>query len=406
MKSYKRFTIESHQILEQTTANPAKPNTVRRAGRFVRTNLRAGIQSARAQKPSTPIPSTSAPATSRLSSVTSRIPQPIRSAAGPAITGALEYQQRRDAGQSQQRAIGGAFSSLAGYAGGARIGAMAPVPLALKPVTAFLGGMAGQEASQKAYDWAADASRPMRRAISKGTGYDTSSEIQKLRRDIQVRSGAKPVSGPFGGEVGVSGGKVDVGTATRQAQTTVAARETRRQQAQARTPGTVTGSGIRGAGGQTTYSRTPKGAAFVSTGTGTQRRTAQLPSTMLLPGGRVGDLAFRGGKPTYLARPSVEATKQNPLQRFARSANLFGYRDRERAQQSQDVSRAATSTRRYYGQLGISAQKQKQLNPSLNVAPKPKSGITRRPAAAPAVPASTPSQGIAQARERLRMRRG
>jgi len=146
----------------------------------------------------------------------------------------------------------------------------------------------------------------------------------------------------------------------------------RQKQAQAKTPGTIAGSGIRGAGGQSFVTRTPKGAAFVSTGVGKQRKTSQLPSQMLLPSGKVGDLAFKDGRPTYLARPSVEQTKQNPLQRLARSTNLFGYADKEKSQQAQDVSRAAASTRSYYRKLGITPEKQQQLNPAIKpVTPKP-----------------------------------
>lgn len=151
--------------------------------------------------------------------------------------------------------------------------------------------------------------------------------------------------------------------------------QTRQQQAQTKTPGTIAGSGIRGAGGQSFVSRTPKGSAFISTGSGQQRRTAQLPSQMILPSGRVGDLAFKNNKPTYLARPSVEQTKQNLVQRFARATNLFGYKDREKAQQAQDISRATSATRRYYTQLGITPQKQQQLNPAVKPV-KPKTAFS------------------------------
>ena len=141
--------------------------------------------------------------------------------------------------------------------------------------------------------------------------------------------------------------------------------QARQQSSKSGAYGATKGAGVVGAGGQSFVSRTPKGAAFVSTGVGKQRTTAQLPSQMLLPTGKVGDLAFKGGKPTYLARPSIEQTKQNPLQRFARATNLFGYAEKEKAQQAQDINRAAASTKQYYSKLGISQQKQQQLNPAL-----------------------------------------
>jgi hypothetical protein len=148
-------------------------------------------------------------------------------------------------------------------------------------------------------------------------------------------------------------------------------RAARQQQAARRTPGTVAGSGIVGAGGKTTYSRTPQGSAFVSTGTGKQRRTAQLPSQMALPGNRIGDLAFRGGKPTYLTRPSLEQQRQDPVSRFMRTVNPAFKRAEQEAQQ-RNLNRAKANTRQYYGKLGISQQKQQQLNPSLGPAPKTK----------------------------------
>lgn len=435
MKSYKRFTIESHQILEQTTANPAKPNTLRRAGRFVGANLRAGIQSARAQKPSTPIPSTSVPA-NQTSQPSTNVSQPVTQAArtpstiGQRLTRAGSVAGRiglgglvgYDAYEKAQRGdylgsgiSAGAAANVASrrFSQGVQNVSRRAITKPLTSAAVRLGGKPlGKVASRfvPGFQQAYAAKETQERLSNKDYGGAVYSALGGIPGPIGMYAVAKDIerTTPLSKKQqdyknAIMSG--DYGKITKQlaSQRTT---QTRQQQAQARTPGTVTGSGIRGAGGQTIYSRTPKGATFVSTGAGKQRRTAQLPSTMLLPGGRVGDLAFRGGKPTYLARPSVEATKQNPLQRFARSANLFGYRDRERAQQAQDVSRAAASTRRYYGQLGITAQKQKQLNPSLNVAPKPKSGITRRPAAAPAIPASTPSQGVAQARERLRMRRG
>ena len=181
---------------------------------------------------------------------------------------------------------------------------------------------------------------------------------------------------------------------------------TRQQLAKQKQYGATSGAGIRGIGGRTVISKpNEKGAAFISTGVGRQRRTAQLPSTMSLPGGRVGDLAFRGGKATYLARPSIEQQRQDPLSRFARATNLLGFADRERSRQVADVKRAEANTRAYYNRLGVPLSRQNQM-PGLKPQARPATTQTTRPAAAPAVPASTPSQGIAQARERLRMRRG
>lgn len=148
----------------------------------------------------------------------------------------------------------------------------------------------------------------------------------------------------------------------------------RQQLAKTKTPGTVAGSGVVGAGGQSIVSRTPKGATFISTGTGKQRRTAQLPSQMLLPSGRVGDLAFKNNKPTYLARPSLEQQRQDPVSRFQRWANP-AFRQAERDVEARQRRQAAASTRQYYGQLGITPQKQQQLNPAAKPV-KPKTAFS------------------------------
>jgi hypothetical protein len=343
MKSYKVFVTEA-------VAN--RPNET--LSSWFNKNVRAGRIAA-----NRPIVPTS-PAAAASPNIFQRVGNFGKGYRTSAIGAGLDYLQRKQEGQSNIRAAGGALSNLAGFAGGARIGAMVPGPPIVRAATTLAGGLVGGETASKAYDWAAEKSRPARQAISRATGYETSSNINKLAKQIRDKSG----------------GKTDFNAATRQAQSTVASREARQQQAQQRSPGTITGSGVVGAGGKTTYSRTPQGAAFVSTGTGQQRRTAQLPSQMILPGNKIGDLAFKGGKPTYLARPSVEATKQNPLQRFARATNLLGYADKEKQQQQQNINRAKASTREYYGKLGISQQKQQQLNPSLGPAPKTKTGFS------------------------------
>ena len=366
MKSYKRFAIESHQILEQTTANPAKPNTLRRAGRFVRANLRAGIQSARAQTPSTPIPSTSVPATQTASSLaqrsSSRVLPRIASRAGvPAVTalvsGVSEYQRRRAEGESdaeakRNAAIIAGSEAIGGWGGGS--------------IAAGLAAPSGPGAA----------------AAGLGGGWVGSTATGSLARTLLPTPKERK---------------------ERMNQSVVSARQ---QLAKQKQYGATSGAGIRGIGGRTVISKpNEKGAAFISTGVGRQRRTAQLPSTMSLPGGRVGDLAFRGGKATYLVRPSIEQQRQDPLSRFARATNLLGFADRERSRQVADVKRAEANTRAYYNRLGVPLSRQNQM-PGLKPQARPATTQTTRPAAAPAVPASTPSQGIAQARERLRMRRG
>ena len=74
----------------------------------------------------------------------------------------------------------------------------------------------------------------------------------------------------------------------------------------------------------------------------TNGRTVKLPSTRLLKTGQVGDLAYKDGKPVYLARADVSDRIAaddigSKVQRFLglgrySQSNLQKQRDRERAQ--------------------------------------------------------------------------
>lgn len=121
---------------------------------------------------------------------------------------------------------------------------------------------------------------------------------------------------------------------------------------QAATSGTKTyggrqGSAIVGIGGKTTYD-TKKNTIT------TAGRTAQLPKTQILPGGGVGDLAYRGGKPVYLARASMaQRGNQSLLARVSRATGIGGQRERDIATVNRERQQAMQSTLAYRKKLGI-----------------------------------------------------
>jgi hypothetical protein len=275
----------------------------------------------------------------------------LGSVVGPAAnvaTAAMDYKERRDAGQSRQRAAGGALSSLAGYAKGAeygaKLGARVPLPLPIWAKAgggALLGGALGSAGAQTAYDYAADKSRPARQAISKATGFD------KFQQKNELIKNAKP-----------GGGLSNVA----RAQQTVDTRGARQVAAKTGTYGTRQGSALTGIGGKTTTSKDAKGNAFMSTGAGSQRKTVQLAKTQLVRDPKsgkqvVGDLAFKGGKATYLARPSVASRDTSLSARVGRALNIGRYSKAAETQAAkQEYRTALKNTQTYQKKLGITSK--------------------------------------------------
>lgn len=258
--------------------------------------------------------------------------------AGPAVnvaTAAMDYKERRSAGQSRQRAAGGALSSLAGYAKGAQLGAQLgaklPVPLPMWAKAgggALIGGSLGSAGTQAAYDYAVDKTRPARQAVAKATGFD---------KFQQTQAAFKPGSGLSGLE---------------KARQTVDTRAARQVAAKAGTYGARQGSAIVGPG-------TPL------------KKPVTLPSTQLVRDPktgqqRVGDLAYRtvnGQKQaTYLARPSVSSRDTSLAARVGRALNIGRYSKAAETQAAkQEYRTALKGTQQYQKQLGITPEKAKAL---------------------------------------------
>lgn len=168
----------------------------------------------------------------------------------------------------------------------------------------------------------------------------------KSPEDKPIRVGAAK----SGGQVipvrwGSVAGERRVGTPAQSA-SAQAVQQSRRIASKANVYGATKGSGIVGTGGPTTFNQK---ANTVTTG----GKTVQLPKTQVLPGGRVGDLAYKGGKATYLARPSIASRDTNLFSRISRATGIGGQRERDAAAANRERQQAMQNTLRYRQQLGI-----------------------------------------------------
>lgn len=264
----------------------------------------------------------------------------LGSLVGPAATvatGVMDYKARREVGQSRARAAGGAVASGAGWAKGAQMGASLasklpiPNPIAKAAVIGaggLAGGIAGDTAASAAYDYAANKSRPARQAVAKATGFD---------KFQQKQAAFKPGSGLSG---------------LAKAQQTVDTRGARQVAAKAGTYGARQGSALTGVGGSTTVNR--QAGTLTSGG-----KTAKLSSTQLVRDPktgqqRVGDLAYKGGKAVYLARPSIQSRDTSLAARVGRALNIGRYSKAAETQAAkQEYRTALKGTQQYQKQLGI-----------------------------------------------------
>ena len=131
-----------------------------------------------------------------------------------------------------------------------------------------------------------------------------------------------------------------------------ASRSSRQVAAKSGQYGARYGSAVTGGGGNTFVSRNAKGNAFISTGGGRNRVTTQLAKTQLVRDPKtgkqvVGDLAFRGGKATYLARPSIASRDTNLWSRFSRWSGIGGQRQADAAAAKKEYRTALANTQRY-----------------------------------------------------------
>ena len=122
------------------------------------------------------------------------------------------------------------------------------------------------------------------------------------------------------------------------------------------------GTAIKGIGGQTTFSqKKPGGPAFMSTGSGTQRKTVQLAKTGVVQRGgqsTAGHLAFKGGQAVYKAGPSAQSlakTSSNPLERVGRTLFAGAYKKHDAAKAQQALQKARQNDAARNKKLGVKA---------------------------------------------------
>jgi hypothetical protein len=164
---------------------------------------------------------------------------------------------------------------------------------------------------------------------------------------------AGAVIGGIGGYVAGSGlGKKTFDTVAGATGKEKAAMATANRQKQA-------GSAVKGIGGKTTFD-TKKNT--ITTGSGAQRKTAQLAKTGVVQrGGQsvAGNLAFKGGKAVYKAGPSAQSlakTSSNPLERIGRTLAPGAYKKSDAANAAKKLATARSSDAARNKALGVKSK--------------------------------------------------
>jgi hypothetical protein len=193
---------------------------------------------------------------------------------------------------------------------------------------------------------------------SKGSGW-----LRSLAKGAVVAAGGAAggaggsVAGPVGTVAGAVGGSMAAGKAF---DTVAGANAVERKAIATANRKSQSGGEIKGIGGPTSFSqKKPGGAAFISTGSGPQRRTAQLAKTSVVtgPGGKqeVGNLAFKDGKAVYKRADtkSLAQTSSNPLERIGRTIAAGAYKDNDAKLAATKLATARTSDATRNQKLGV-----------------------------------------------------
>ena len=189
---------------------------------------------------------------------------------------------------------------------------------------------------------------------SKGSGW-----LRSLAKGATVAAGgalggaAGTGAGPVGTFAGATGGAMaaskafDVAAGANAKERKAIATANRKGQA---------GGAIKGIGGKTTFDTNKN---TITTGTGAQRKTAQLGKTSVItgPGGKqeVGNLAYKGGKAVYKRSDtkSLAQTSSNPLERIGRSLFAGAYKKSDAANAAKKLATARQSDTARNKALGV-----------------------------------------------------
>jgi hypothetical protein len=189
---------------------------------------------------------------------------------------------------------------------------------------------------------------------SKGSGW-----ARSLAKGAVVAAGgaAGGAAGSVAGPVGTVGGAVGGSMAASKAFDVAAGANAKEKKAiaTANRKG-QSGGAIKGIGGKTTFD-TKKNT--ITTGTGAQRKTAQLGKTSVVtgPGGKqeVGNLAYKGGKAVYKRSDtkSLAQTSSNPLERIGRSLFAGAYKKSDAANTAKKLATARQNDANRQKALGV-----------------------------------------------------
>ena len=223
----------------------------------------------------------------------------------------------------------------------------------IKTGSALSGVIGAADEKSKGSGWA--------RSLAKGATVAAGTALGGL-----AGGAAGSVAGPVGTAVGGYAGQAAGAAAAGKAFDTVAGANAAERKAMATSNRQrQAGGGLAGIGGKTTFSKGKGGTGFMSTGSGSQRKTVQLDKTSVVKDPKtgkaeVGHLAFKGGKAVYkrAADPSTLAkTSSNPLERVGRSLFAGAYKKSdEQARQAKLKTAAASDVKRQQA-LGVKGSK-------------------------------------------------
>ncbi len=194
---------------------------------------------------------------------------------------------------------------------------------------------------------------------SKGSGW-----LRSLAKGAVVAAGGAAggaggsVAGPVGTVAGAVGGSMVAGKAF---DTVAGANAVERKAIATANRKSQSGGEIKGIGGPTSFSqKKPGGAAFMSTGSGPQRKTVELAKTSVVTDPKsgkqeVGNLAFKGGKAVYKRADtkSLAQTSSNPLERIGRSLFAGAYKDNDAKLAAAKLATARASDATRNQKLGV-----------------------------------------------------
>ena len=194
---------------------------------------------------------------------------------------------------------------------------------------------------------------------SKGSGW-----LRSLAKGAVVAAGGAAggaggsVAGPVGTVAGAVGGSMAAGKAF---DTVAGANAVERKAIATANRKSQSGGEIKGIGGPTSFSqKKPGGAAFISTGSGPQRKTVELAKTSVVTDPKtgkqeVGNLAFKGGQAVYKRADtkSLAQTSSNPFERIGRTIAAGAYKDNDAKLAAAKLATARTSDASRNQKLGV-----------------------------------------------------